>query len=200
MKKTIEQINAAHAERASGMLNGFLDERNRIRDEERLEDSPYLHRLTPEQRFAALQSQKTERVAELRRSVVEDYRAEVLDYHARLAHRREELEEELFGGGLDSRTLAAAASADDDALPRILQAAIAAGDAELARAAFVAAETRGLSEVTLSYLQADPEAREVYRELKSIPSEEVRERQLDVERVVPEVESERLMGTPRGAS
>ncbi len=196
MKRRVSEINAAHAARASEILTSFYPERDRIRDEEQLADSPYLGRLSNEQKHQALQEQKRERAEELRRAIVEDYRAEVLDYHAALDRRQEELREELFGG-LDAPTLAAAASADDDALPRILQAAVAGGNAELMKAVFVAAESRGLAEVVAPCLQAAPEARELYRELKSIPSEEARERQLEtVERVVPEVESARLAGSP----
>ncbi len=194
--KTVQEINAEHGKRAGELLTSVYDRLDDIRDGEELEHSSYLHRLSEEQKRQALQEQKVEKAEEHRREIIDAYKREVESYHARLARRQEEIEEELFGG-LDSQTLAAAAAAADEALPRILQAAIAAGNAELARAAFVAAESRGLSEVVVPYLEADPEAREVYQELKSIPSEEARERQLEtVERVVPEVESERLMGSP----
>ncbi len=192
-RKTVAELNKEHAKRGSGILTGFYDERDRIRDEEKLADSPYLHRLSDEQKHQALQGQKREKVEELRRETVEDYRAEVEDYHAALGSREKELRTELFGG-LDAPTLAAAASAGDDALPRILGAAVAAGNGELAKACFVTAEARGLSEVVVPYLESDPGARDLYREWKEIPSREARERQLDtIERVVPEMEPERLM-------
>ncbi len=196
MKRTISEINGEHAKQASQILTGFYDERDRIRDHERLEDSPYLHRLSSEQRFQALQGQKAEKASAFRRETVEAYRREVEGYHAALEGREKELRAELFGG-LDAPTLAAAASAGDDALPRILEAAVAAGNAELAKACFTTAELRGLSEVVVRYLEADGEARELYHELKAVPPEEARERQLDsVEQVVPEVEPERLAGSP----
>ncbi len=194
--KTVQEISAEHGKRAGELLTSVYDRLDDIRDGEELEHSSYLHRLSEEQRRQALQEQKVEKAEEHRREIIDAYKREVESYHARLARRQEELEEALFGG-LDSQTLAAAASAADDALPRILQAAIAAGDGELIKACFVAGESRGLAEVTARCLEAAPEAQDLYQELKSIPSEEARERQLEtVERVVPEVESERLMGSP----
>ncbi len=194
--KTVQEISAEHGKRAGELLTSVYDRLDDIRDGEELEHSSYLHRLSEEQRRQALQEQKVEKAEEHRREIIDAYKREVESYHARLARRQEEIEEELFGG-LDSRTLAAAASADDDALPRILAAAVAAADGELMKAVFVAAESRGLAEVTARCLEAAPEARELYRELKAVPPEEVRARQLNsVEQVVPEVELDRLAGSP----
>ncbi len=194
--KTVQEINAEHGKRAGELLTSVYDRLDDIRDGEELEHSSYLHRLSEEQKRQALQEQKVEKAEEHRREIIDAYKREVESYHARLARRQEEIEEELFGG-LDSRTLAAAASADDDALPRILAAAVAAADGELMKAVFVAAESRGLAEVTARCLEAAPEARELYRELKAVPPEEVRARQLNsVEQVVPEVELDRLAGSP----
>ncbi len=195
-RKSVQEINAEHGQRAGELLTGVYDRLDDIRDHERLEESSYLRRMNPQERFRLLQAQKREKAEELRRETVERYRAEVEAYHVALESREKELRESLFGG-LDAPTLAAAASAADEALPRILEAAVAAGNAELAKAAFVAASSRGLDEVIVRYLETDGEARELYHELKAVPPEEARERQLDsVEQVVPEVDPERLAGSP----
>ena len=199
-EKTVHEIQQAHRERASRILLGCQDAFSEIRGQRAPEEGGYLDRLSPWQRKSLLEDQKREKAEGVRRGAVEEYAREVSRFHDALDRRRKALREELFGG-LDSATLAAAASADDAALPRILEAAVAAGDAELAKACFTTAELRGSSEVVVPYLEANPEAAGLYREWKAAPSEEARERQLaSVERVVPEFEPGRTASTPRAAS
>lgn len=87
--------------------------------------------------------------------------------------------------------------ASDDELTSLLDIASRAGNKDLAKAVFVAAEQRGLGEHMATYFdQIDPDASELYSEWTEIPDEEVLERQADnVDVVVYGADPDSLMPT-----
>ena len=178
--KSIRDIRQEHAERAGRIMGDYFDAKDRIRGEQEPADGAYLDRLTPGQRRALLAEQKAERLDEAHRRAREAYEREVSRYQDEVARRRAELKERLFGvGGPEGASaLSRAVLADDDELTLLMDAAVHAGNRDLARAVLVAADRRGRGDLLGRYFdEMDGEARPLYKEWSELPAAELLERQ-----------------------
>ena len=143
--------------------------------------------------------------AELKAAVPE-YRAQLReaydDYVERLNERADYVKSELFGGIEDSGALARAALATKEELEELMDMAAMTGNRELARIAFVAGERKGHGEIVHRFLtEVDPNARSLYEEFLSIPSEEqlARQRQ-NLDRLIAAPDRDRLIPRPKAGS
>jgi hypothetical protein len=196
--KTIHEIKEEFGSTGAGTLNYYQDTLTQIAQEREPEAGGYLDRLTDEQRMSLLREQKMERAGEITRQAREEYAAEVERYHAELSGRVEYLKGWLFKVE-DAGALSRAALATDTELGTLLEIAAHAGNAELGRAVFVAAEQRGLGDLMAAYFdRVDPEGRELYQEYSEVPPPEILTRQREsVETLLPEPDPDRLMPPAR---
>lgn len=199
--KTIMEIIAEHQDRAGKILNGLFGAYDGVRQDTKLEDSPYLDRLSDGQKRLALLDLKTEKAASARREALKAYTEQVERYAGEISTRKAELRRGLFGLSApeSAATLARAAVAPEEELAAMLDLADATSNAELSKIVFAEASRRELGTLSARYLlAADEQTRALHEEWRAMPAEEVVERQLDsVEQVVPQVpDPERLAGTP----
>lgn len=194
--KTIHEIKEEFGSSGPAALNRYHETLAAIAAERDPEEGRYLDRLPPQERMRLMREQKAERAGDLTRQAREDYAAEVSKYHAELAERTDYLKGRLFRVE-DAGALSRAALATDTELGAMLELAAHAGNAELGRAVFVAAEQRGLGDLMASYFdRVEPEARELYQEWAEIPPPEILTRQREsVETILPELNPDRLMPT-----
>jgi hypothetical protein len=187
--KTIHQIREEFASAASGVLSNFHARRDEIRSQRQPEARAYLDRLNDEQRMSLLREQMMEQLTDLTEESREAYAAEVEEYHDALSKRTAFLKESLFKVE-DAGALSRAALATDTELGTLLELASTAGNKELGKAAFVAAQQRGLGNLMSDYFdKVDPEGRGLYAEWKEIPPAELLERQTDsVDMIIPSPE------------
>ncbi len=202
--KTVQEIQAEHGAKGPGILAGYQDAVDEIRAETEPEAGAYLDRLTDEQRMRLLRDQKARKADDAHREAREAYSAEVERYHGELAKRREHLKGRLFGvGGPDgAAALSRTVTATEGELSAYLDVAEQAGNRDLARAVFVAAERRGLGDLMARYFDGmDPEARDLYAEWSAIPPAEILERQKEnVERVVQAPDHDSLIPFARATT
>ena len=195
--KTVAEISQEHGRNAAGILTGYQDATDEIRETRELEEGAYLDHLTPEQRMGALREQKAGRADEAYQGTLEAYTAEVERYHSELAQRRTHLKKHLFGvaGPDGAAALSRTVLASEGELAAYLDVAIQAGNEDLARAVFVAAERKGFGDLMARYFdEVDNEARALYNEWSALPTEEALERQREsIERVVQPPDYDRLM-------
>src|SRR5215212_3453929 len=200
MKSTADII-AEHQKNASAILIGYKDALEAIREVRELEDGRYLDRLTPEQRYALMREQKAQQTDEAYRDALAAYTAEVERYHNELALRRSHLKKRLFGvdGPDGAAALSRTVLASEEELAACLDVAIQAGNEDLARAVFVAAERRGLGDLAARYFdEVNPEARALYNEWSELPAQETLERQVEsIERIVEAPDHSQLMPPAR---
>jgi hypothetical protein len=195
--KTLQEIQTEHAQSASEIMNSYLDTIEEIRAQREPEAGGYLDRLSDKQRMSLLREQKTEQANEAHEQTVNAYRTEVERYQGEVAQRRTALKKRLFSveGPDGAAALSRAITATEGELAAYLDVAEQAGNQDLARAAFVAAERRGLGDLMHRFFdEVDGEAGTLYQEWSQMPSEDVLERQREsVERVVQRPDYERLM-------
>ena len=188
-EKTVHEIREEHARRACRILSGYQDAKVAARETTEPRPGAYLARLYAGQRRSLLAEQKAERLDEAHRRAREAYEREVSRYQDEVARRRAELKERLFGvGGPEGASaLSRAVLADDDELALLMDAAVHAGNRDLARAVLVAADRRGRGDLLGRYFdEMDGEARPLYKEWSELPAEELLERQREsVARVLP---------------
>jgi hypothetical protein len=101
-------------------------------------------------------------------------------YEAALSERIGFLKERLYGiaGPDGAAALSRVALASEEELSTMMDIAAQAGNNELAKAAFVAAERKGLGDLMDRFFrEVDPEARALYQEWAEIPPAEVLKRQ-----------------------
>lgn len=144
-----------------------------------------------------MREQKAQKAAEAHERTVREYAREVERYQAELARRTDALKGRLFGVA-DAGALSRAAVADEGALAEMLEDANLAGNADLARAVFVAAHRRGAGDLVGRFFDGtDPEARGLYQEWADVPPPEVLERQRSgVDRVVQMPDPDSLTPSP----
>jgi hypothetical protein len=202
--KTVHEIKEEHGRNAAAILTDYQDTTDQIRAEREPEEGAYLDRLTPQQRMGLLREQKAGRADEAHRQTLGAYREEVERYHDELAQRRTHLKGRLFGveGPDGAAALSRTVLASEGELSAYLDVAIQAGNKDLARAAFVAAERKGLGAILLRYFdEVDNEARALYNEWSELPTEEVLERQREnIERVVQPPDYDRLTAYARATT
>ena len=200
-EKTIGEIQAEHGAKASEILVGYQDALEEIRDIREPEEGAYLDRLSPEGRMRLLRDQKVERAEDLHIRTLEEYTAEVERYHEALSKCTGRLKERLFGvTGPDGATaLSRTVTASQGELEAYLDVAIQAGNTDLARAVFVAAERRSSGDLMARYFdEVDPEARELYAEWQQASPAEVLERQREnISAVVQSPDPDRLIPPAR---
>ncbi len=184
--RTIQEIQQEFGSKSAGILNAYHDVLDEIKAQREPEAVGYLDRLSGAQRMGLLREQAMERSGEATRQAREDYLAEVESYHEELSRRVENLRSRLFKAE-DAGALSRAALASDAELGTLMALAAQAGNAELGRAAFVAAEQRGLGDVMAAFFdKVDPEARGLYGEWREIPPPEMLTRQREsVETLLP---------------
>ena len=175
--KTIPEIRESFGRAQTEIVHGHKDALEGMREEREPEAGAYLDRLSDEQRMDLMREQKTERARESHGAALVAY-TEALDrYAGDLSRRTDELRGRLFKVE-DAGALSRAALATDTEIGTLLEMAAHAGNAELGRAAFVAAEQRGLGDLMARYFdRLDPEARTLYAEWTEIPPAEAVERQ-----------------------
>ena len=195
--KSLAEINQEHARNATEIMLGYEDAKRQITEDMSLPDGAYLERLSPDQRMAALREHKAERADEAYQETRSAMYAEVERHHGELAQRRTHLKERLFKveGPEGAAALARAVLASEDELKDMFDIAALAGNEDLARAAFVAAERKGLGDLMHRFFdQVDGGARHAYAEWSELPSEETLERQVEnIDRVVQPPDYDRLM-------
>jgi hypothetical protein len=199
--KTTQDIIQEHQRNASALLIGYQDALSEIRESRDLEDGAYLDRLTDEQRMSVLRERKAERASEAHQQTLEVYREEVQRYQDELAQRRAHLKKRLFSveGPDGAAALSRAITATEGELAAYLDVAEQAGNQDLARAAFVAAERRGLGDLMHRFFdEVDQEAGTFYQEWSQLPPGDVLQCQREsIERVVQPPDYERLMPPAR---
>jgi hypothetical protein len=202
--KTVQEIHAEHASKAGEIMNAYLDSIGEIRERRDPEDGAYLDELTDEQRFALLQEQKASRANEAHAQTLEAYREEVERYQDKITQRRTHLKKRLFGvdGPDGAAALSRAVTATEKELATYLDVTGQAGNEDLARAVFVAAQCRGLRDLMHRVFgEMDQETGTLYQEWSRPPTEEVLERQREsVESVVQPPDFERLMPYAQAAT
>jgi len=177
-EKTIQEIEAAFGERAAGILRGWHDAQDEIGCEIESVEGPHADILTDRQPAEIAHTQKAERAGAKADEYRREYQALMEERNEAVRTRTRELREQLFGVQ-DADGLARAALASDAGLGSMLELAVHAGNAELGRAVFTAAEQRGLGDLMNRYFdQMNPEAGALYQEFKAAPSEEGLERRL----------------------
>ena len=200
--KTIHEIKAAFGEAGAGIANryrGTLDEIAHTRTVE--EVGGFWDRLASEERSRLLLEHKVERASAEHARALEGYTGVLEGYRADLEERTGYLTPRLFKVE-DARAGADAARASDEDLAKMLDYAIRAQNADLAKAVFVAADMRGAGDLMARYFdEVDPEARDLYAEWSEIPPAEVLERQAEnVETIIPPPEQTSLTPPARVAS
>ncbi len=196
--KTVQEIKQEHGSRAAEIGLGYQDTLAEIRNRMELEDNPYNDRLRDEERLRILREEKAEQADEVYRKTREAYAAEVERYAGEVAGRRTHLKERLFRVE-GSEALARAATASEDELGSMLDIAAQAGNEDLARAVFVAAENRGFGDLVGRYFdEVNHEGRALYGEWSELPSEEqLRLQRENIDRVIPRPDYDRLMPPAR---
>lgn len=199
--KTIQQIREEHGAKASGILMGYHNEIDRIREQRKPEADAYLlERLNDQQRFALLMEQKREKADGVHARALDAYRREVSRYQDELSARAKSVSGSIFGmsSAQDTATLSRAALASEEELGTMLDLAARSGNRDLAQAVFVAADNRGFPELVVRYFEeVAPEARYAYAEWTEVPPAEVLERQREtVGQIVAPPDPDRLAGTP----
>jgi len=194
MSRTIQEIREQFSKDSTEILIGYQDTLAAIKAKGQPEEGGYLDRLSDEQRMGLMREQKMEQAQEAVSQAREEYTAEVSRYREDLARRTNYIREHLFKVE-DAGALSRAALATDAELGTLMELAAQASNAELGRAAFVAAEQRGLGDLMAAYFdRIDPEAREFYQEWTEIPPQEILDRQAEsVERLLPGPTPEELM-------
>jgi hypothetical protein len=200
-ERTIQEMQAEHGQVATEILNDYHAVIDAMREEREPEAEAYLDRLTPEQRMDLMREQKTEKAGEARTRALEAYTASVDRYYEELRRRQGHLKDRLFGvsGPDGAAALSRTVTASEGELAAYLDVAEQAGNGDLARAVFVAAERRGSGDLMARFFDnVDPDARGLYEEWTAIPPAEVLERQREgVGLVVGEADPSRLMPLPR---
>lgn len=199
--KTKDEIIQEHQRNASEIMLGYEDAKQEIREGMEPEEGAYLDRLTPEQHMRLLREQKGNRADEAHRQTLEAYTTEVERYQDELAQRRTHIKKRLFGvdGPDGAAALSRTVLASEGELTAYLDVALQAGNKDLARAVFVAAERRGSGDLMARYFdEVDPDARSLYAEWSELPTEEKLEQQREnIERVVQPPDYDRLIPTAR---
>jgi hypothetical protein len=166
--KSIPEIQAEHGAKASETLVGYQDALQEIREiREPDEAGAAADYLSPDGRMRLLTDQKVERAEDLHARTLEEYTTEVERYHEALSERTQSLKERLFGitGPDGAAALSRTVTASEGELEAYLDVAIQAGNRDLARAVFMAAERRGSGDLMARYFdEVDSEARELYAE------------------------------------
>jgi hypothetical protein len=196
--KTIGEIQQEYSTRAAEILSRYHDALDEIKEDREPETGAYLDRLSDAQRNELLMEQKGTRVDQERARTIDEYTEHLESYHSELQSRAQWLHERLYKVE-NTTALANAAAAEEEALGTMLNIAAQAGDKDLARAVFVAADSRGLGEVVACYFdEVDPDARTLYNEWRQVPPREVLERQVSgVEQIIHRPSVDSLMPSPR---
>lgn len=177
-KETIRELEASYSEKAAELLQSWYARLDEIARSPESIEGPYADRLTDEARAAAIREQKFERANAEREEYLREYRELTEGHQEQVKRRVRALGERLFKTE-DAGLLASAALATDTKLGTLLEIAAQADNAELGRVVFVAAEQRNLGDLMASYFdRIDPGAREIYREFKAAPEEDIMERRL----------------------
>jgi hypothetical protein len=178
-EKTIQEIEAAFGERAAGILGAFYDAKDEISRQIESVEGPHADIFTDRQRAEITRTQKAERARAKAEESRKQYQQLQTERNEAVRARTRVLREQLFGVE-DGGALARAAVATDTQLGGMLELAIHADNADLARAVFAAASQRELGDLMNRYFErVNPEAGELYREWRSAPSEEDLERRLE---------------------
>jgi hypothetical protein len=181
--KTVQEIQAEHARNAAEIMNSYLDAVDEIKAQRQPEAGAYLDRLTSEQKIALLREQAAEKAKVARNRALPAYREEVERYQEELAKRKTHLKKRLFAveGPDGAAALSRTVTATEGELSAYLDVAEQAGNTELARAVFVAAERRGTGDLMARYFDGtDAEARGIYAEWSELPTESALRRQREV--------------------
>ena len=191
-ERTIQEIQEQFSSEGPAIINNYHTELNEIRDIRQPEAGGYLDRLTDEQRMGLLREQKLEKAMEAHEHAFSSYREQVEYYHRQLEKRRAHLTDRLFKVESADAGMKAAVATEGE-LREMLEYATLAGNSDIARAVFTAAHKKNLGDLMSEFWEADPEARELYQEYAEIPPQEILDRQLDVEAVLPAPDPNSLM-------
>jgi hypothetical protein len=178
--RTIHELTEEYGMAASALLNGYHAEIDAIRATRNPETGGYLDQLNDEQRMTLLREQKAEKAQAVRAQAIEAAAAEHEQYERDVSERRALLKNRLFsvGGADGAAALARTVTASTDDLSALLDVALQAGNEELGRAVFVAAERRGSGDLMSRYFdEQSPEGRDLYAEWLDAPTDEMLERQ-----------------------
>jgi hypothetical protein len=192
-EKTIGELKAEHASKTARIMVGYLDATERIRQEAQPDEGRYLDRLSDQERMKLLYEQKSAKADEAYREAFDAYATQTEAFRQEHEARVKALSQRLFGVA-NADAAARAATASESELASMLDYAALAGNKDLAKAAFVAAHTRGAGHLVGRYFdEAAPDARDLYQEYSQRLPQEVLERQGDVGRVVQKPDLDRLM-------
>jgi hypothetical protein len=177
-ERTIPGIEGAFAEKAAEIVRGWHETQDEITRSEVAVEGGYSEYLTDGGRAQVAREHKAERAAAKAEEHRQEYTKLTRERNAAVKARTHVLRDELFGVE-DAGALARVALASDADLRAMLELAVHAGNNDLARSVFVAADQRELGDVLSTYFErVDPEAGELYQEWRAAPSEEDLERRL----------------------
>jgi hypothetical protein len=178
--RTVDEIKTQHGASTAEILNSYHDTLDAIRAQREPQDGAYLDRLTDEQRMSLMREQKGEKASQAHEQAVRDYAEAVDTYYEDTQKKRQYIKKALFSveGPDGAAALSRAITAEEGELEAYLDVAQQAGNKDLARAVFVAAQRRDLGNLMARYFdEVDPEARGLYQEWSKLPTEETIERQ-----------------------
>jgi hypothetical protein len=201
MVRTVDEIVTQHGQGTAEIMNSYHDALDAIRAEREPEDGAYLDRLTDEQRMSLMREQKGAKASQAHEQAVRDYAEAVDTYYEDTQKKRQYIKKALFSvEGPEGAALSRAITAEGEELEAYLDVAQQAGNRDLARAVFVAAERRGLGDLMARYFdEVDPEARGLYQEWSKLPSEETIERQREsIPLLLPPPDPDSLMPRATG--
>ena len=193
-KRTVYEIQEQFSSEGPAIINNYHTELNEIRDIRQPEAGGYLDRLTDEQRMGLLREQKLEKAIAAHEHAASSYREQVEYYHRQLEKRRAHLTDRLFKVESADAGMKAAVATEGE-LREMLEYATLAGNSDIARAVFTAAHKKNLGDLMSEFWEVDPEAQGLYQEYAEIPPQEILDRQLDVEAVIPAPDPDSLMPT-----
>jgi hypothetical protein len=198
--QALEGGQAALAASTANLLTSYHDRIEQVRDDDSLEDGPYVDQLTAEQKFEILQNRKREAGQELYKSTVEKYEATFDEFATKVEKPIADLRQSLFGvGESGSPALTQALSADTEQLQRMIELGELTGVETLGKAAFSAAVIRGdQPEVIHRYLEANPEAEALLRAYQDAPTKEwISEQKANVTRLIQPPTEDQLRSRPQ---
>ena len=171
--KSIHEIKDEHGAEMSGLLQDYYREIDEVRAMRDPEGVAYLDKLTAEGQAEILREQKAAAKDGARSRALERYREAAETHRGRVESRKAFLDKTLFnvGGTPGEAMLPHAATATEEGLMDLLDAAVIGGSPDQARAVLAVAHRRGAEAVVGAYLErANPEAGELYAEYQVAPS------------------------------
>jgi hypothetical protein len=195
---TIQQLQQTFGAAAGRIAEGLHNEYDRISKEKIDERSPLYHHMSDEARMSATREHREQLARQAYAQATERYTQVIRERNQKLAERKRQAEEQLYGAGQNAEVLARLATGTDDQVLAAARVAARTNNPELRKAAIATAKERDLGEA-LAEVLSDKE-RDLLNELAQAPDAEVMARAADAARVLPAVDTARIMPPANGAT